>query len=191
MWIFLNSAFVSIVAHRDKPDVLCCRGRLAGDLQRAFRGHLKGRRVRHTPGADYAFRVELPRKLVQRVLAAQVAAIDYPNFKGSVRQADRESLYMRVWSVMKAEQDRRLGSSVRGPGLFDEGMPVHRYPDRDRARALIAGNQAPSRIPTRGPDGVLSCGFCEYDEAEGALLAQCSGCSAEQDLEAAMAEGPG
>lgn len=107
MWIFLNDAFVSIVAHRDERGMLCCRARLKGDLQRAFRGHLKGRRVLHTPSADYAYRVTLPQRAVSGAIASHVASIDYENFKGSVREADRQALYMRVWLVTKAEQDRR------------------------------------------------------------------------------------
>lgn len=108
MWIFLNDAFVSIVAHRDKPGVLCCRARFEGDLQRAFRGHLRGRRVKFTPGADYAYRVELAREVVGSAISSHVLGIDYPNFKGSVRDRRRHDVYMRVWDVMKDEQDRLL-----------------------------------------------------------------------------------
>lgn len=109
MWIYLNDAFVSLVQHRDKPDVMCCRARLQSDLQRAFRGFLRGRRVKHTPGADYAYRVELRREVVWEAMLNWLKDATYPNFKGSVREPEREALYMRVWSAMKAEQDRREG----------------------------------------------------------------------------------
>lgn len=162
MWIYLNDAFVSIVAHREKRDLLCCRGRLQGDLQRAFRGHLKGRRVKHTPGADYAYRIEMPRALVAKLLAQQVREIDYPNFKGSVRDPGREALYLRVWGVMKSEQDRR---------------------ERQGGTASLFGIVRPGRIPSRNADGLLECGHCEYEEADGSLRIQCSACQHEQELE--------
>lgn len=36
MWVFLNNSFLSIVAHRDKPDVLIVRARRAGDIEAIF-----------------------------------------------------------------------------------------------------------------------------------------------------------
>lgn len=38
MWICLNDAFLSIVAHRDKPGVLLVRARRPGDIERTFPG---------------------------------------------------------------------------------------------------------------------------------------------------------
>lgn len=170
MWIYLNDAFVSIVAHREKRDLLCCRGRLQGDLQRAFRGHLKGRRVKHTPGADYAYRIEMPRALVAKLLAQQVREIDYPNFKGSVADPAREALYLRVWGVMKAEQDKR------------ECPVKDRWSQPLNFGAAPASQYGISRIPTRNAQGLLECGQCDYEEADGSLRVKCSACQHEQEL---------
>lgn len=124
MWICLNDAFVSIVEHKDNPDILCCRGRFEGDLQRAFDGHMTGQPVQQTPTADYEFRVELPRAVVQRALAAHVASINYRNFKGSVRNDQLHDVYLRVWTVMKSEQDRlyRSAASRRQTGSTGPGQ---------------------------------------------------------------------
>lgn len=39
MWIFTPKAFLSIVAHRGKPDYLLVRARLPGDIENVLRPH--------------------------------------------------------------------------------------------------------------------------------------------------------
>lgn len=121
MWVFLNDAFVSIVEDENDADWLLCRARLPGDLQRAFGGYLRGRRVKHTPDADYAYRVSLPRETVARALVMRLRGLHYTNFKNSVSDDRRHSAYTRVWAVMRAEQERREG--VAGPDLFGDRAP--------------------------------------------------------------------
>lgn len=62
-----------------------------------------------TPGADYRFRAELPRKLVATVIADQVECIDYPNFKDSVPDRELHDAYMAFWTVMHRLQSRHSG----------------------------------------------------------------------------------
>lgn len=107
MWVFLNHAMLSVVAHRTKPDHLLVRARLKGDLQRAF----PGVKVQRTPDADYLYRAVVPRWAVAQVLADQVSAIDYPNFKGSIggagadpHAATRSRAYHRCWDAMMDAQ---------------------------------------------------------------------------------------
>jgi hypothetical protein len=104
MWIFLNDAFLSVVAHRDEPDHLHVRARIAGDLERTF----PGVEVQETPDGDYRFRADVPRDEVVRVVAERLEAIDYPNFKGSTAPAEhaRHDAYMEVWKTMMAWQRR-------------------------------------------------------------------------------------
>lgn len=104
MWIHLNDAFLSIVAHRDDPEWLLVRARVAGDIERTF----PSAQVLETPEADYRYRASLPRSEVGRVLAERAAAIDYPNFKSSVAPSDpaRKEAYMKVWAVMYGLQGR-------------------------------------------------------------------------------------
>lgn len=116
MWVFLNNAMVSIVAHRTKPDHLLCRARIRGDLQRVFPGH----RVTRTPDADYLYRCVVSRTEVALELSAAVAAIDYPNFKNSLATAEatsprtRSKAYHRVWDVMMDAQ-QELETGTGGP----------------------------------------------------------------------------
>lgn len=122
MWIFLNDAFVSVVAHRRRSDLLMARARLLGDLQRAFGRCL----VWETTSADYRYRAVLTRKRVARAIAEHALSIDYDNFKDSVSEDARHAAYMRVWEVMSAEQ-----------------RASHRTPD---ARALRPSAPAPAGL---------------------------------------------
>jgi hypothetical protein len=106
MWIFLNDAFLSVVAHRHEPDMLLVRARARGDIERVF----PDADVSHSPDADYAYRATLAREVVARVLAEQVAGITYPNFKSSIKEPDRHDACMAVWSVMhRFQTDRARG----------------------------------------------------------------------------------
>jgi len=97
MWIFCNDSYVSIVAHTGKPGMLLVRARKAGDIEALF----PGAKPKRTPDHDYAFRVELPAHQAGRVLGDRIAAINYPNFKDSVKDSARGAAYMRVWTVMQ------------------------------------------------------------------------------------------
>ena len=108
MWIFMNDAFLSIVAHRDKPDHFMVRARLNGDLERVF----PGATVTETPDADYRYRATLTREAVAATIQERLAEIDYPNFKGSIGGVggdhghERARAYGSVWSDMLDAQDR-------------------------------------------------------------------------------------
>jgi hypothetical protein len=131
MWIFLSDAFLSIVDHRTKPGVLLVRARLRGDLERVF----PGARVERTPAADYLYRAEVPRERVASVIADAIRAVDYPNFKGSVREPDRLRACHDVWHVMFDLQAERDRAEVEGPAL--QGGQRWRVPKgRKEARVL-------------------------------------------------------
>ena len=101
MWICLNNGFLSIVAHRDKPDHLLVRARRAGDIERLF----PMAKVQTTPDADYRYRTVLPRQGVARVVAEYLTDyLDYPNFKASVEDHQLHSAYIRTWQTMAALQ---------------------------------------------------------------------------------------
>jgi hypothetical protein len=101
MWICLNDAYLSIVAHRDKPDHLLVRGRRNGDIEKLF----PTARVQVTPEADYRYRTVLPRQGVARVIGEYlVEGLDYSNFKASVRDDSLHDAYLRVWLTLAALQ---------------------------------------------------------------------------------------
>jgi hypothetical protein len=96
MWLFLPGGFLSVVAHRDHPDVLICWGRVKGDVERL----LPARAVFETPDADYRFRGYLDRDTVASVIAGHVARIDYPKFKPAVTDKRRMPAYFAVWDQL-------------------------------------------------------------------------------------------
>lgn len=115
MWIFLNDAFLSIVAHRAKPDALLVRARARGDLERTF----PGVKVSRTPDADYLYRAEVPISRVAGEIGQRIREIDYPNFKNSVAEHDRHDAYAGVWNVMYGFQCERKRAEQAGADLPD------------------------------------------------------------------------
>lgn len=99
MWVFLNDAFLSIVAdpHSDK---LLVRARLPGDIEQTF----PEAEVIEGAGTDYRFRAWINREAVADTLHQQVLRIDYNNFKASVKDHSRHDTYMDVWEVMYRAQ---------------------------------------------------------------------------------------
>lgn len=104
MWIYLSDSYLSIVEYRDDPTQLLVRARCPGDLERVFGPEIS---VAETPTHDYRYRTVLPRQRVAEVLADRVLAINYPNFKNSVREHDRHDAYFSAWSAMGGLQRRR------------------------------------------------------------------------------------
>lgn len=109
MWIITSGAFVSIVEHRDDPGMLIVRGRFKGDVQRFLNPLPGGMRIVEeiTPQADYRFRAVVPREAVLHALLRAGRAINYPNFKDSIKATWRKALAMRVWSIFEREQQER------------------------------------------------------------------------------------
>jgi hypothetical protein len=109
MWIFLNDAFLSVVADKADPtgDRLLVRARRRGDIERVF----PDAEVFQVAGSDYAQRAWVPRQHVAVALAARVEAIDYPNFKNTISDSAYHDAAMQVWSVMHAYQRHSSGSS--------------------------------------------------------------------------------
>jgi hypothetical protein len=101
MWICLNNAYISIVAHRDLPDHLMIRARRKGDLECVF-GNVT---VETTPNADYHYRTSLPRSQVAATLGRiLIESLDYDNFKSSVSDRRLHDAYLDIWSVMRRLQ---------------------------------------------------------------------------------------
>jgi hypothetical protein len=107
MWIFLNDAFISIVADQAEPkgDRLLVRARRSGDIQRVF----PDAEVFQIAGSDYAHRAWIPRRQVAEMLAARVEAIDYPNFKNRIKDTEYHDAAMEVWGIMHAYQSHASG----------------------------------------------------------------------------------
>jgi hypothetical protein len=103
MWICLNNAFLSIVTCPDKPRSLLVRARFKGDLERVF----PAAEVTETRDRDYRYRAVIGRMKVAAVIGASIASIDYGNFKDSVEEDWRHSLYLDLWLRCVAVQEAR------------------------------------------------------------------------------------
>lgn len=106
MWVFLNDAFLSVVADRNNPRNVLVRARVEGDIERCFITS-----VEYTPKGDYHYRASVPREQMIALLRTRVDQIDYPNFKMSVTDEERHFAYIDVWTAMhiyqRREQTRR------------------------------------------------------------------------------------
>ena len=98
MWVMLNNSFLSVVENRNNKNELLVRARIKGDIENIFNDV----KTFEDEKADYKYRAFIPRDLVEKVIASQVASINYANFKGSISLDDemRHRAYMRVWSEM-------------------------------------------------------------------------------------------
>lgn len=97
MWFALNDAFLSVVDKANDPDCLLVRARRKGDIENVF--GLTFPSV-ETPGNDYLYRAEIPRRVVANVVRDRILAIDYDNFKDSVDDDRLHDAYASVWGVM-------------------------------------------------------------------------------------------
>ena len=100
MWVFFNDAYLSIIAHPDRPDTLLVRGRFKGDIETVF----PGIETSETPERDYRYRALIDRQTVAKTLADRAFNIDYGNFKNSVKDNNRHRVYADVWRIMELAQ---------------------------------------------------------------------------------------
>ena len=88
MWLFTNRAFLSVVRHSDKPNILIVRSRFPNHIETVF----PGANVTEDTGTDYRYRAELNPKEVSEAIAKMVSEIDYDNFKNSLDTNDERYL---------------------------------------------------------------------------------------------------
>lgn len=128
MWICQSRAFLSIVAHRTKPDHLLVRARVDGHIQEVFGQDVE---VYHKPGGDYAFRADLTREFVAVVIGTNVRNISYGNFKDSVKDNALHDAYSGFWSIMY-----RLQSHLLKPVRHAFVKPPHEVGSKSRVKRL-------------------------------------------------------
>ena len=95
MWICFNDAFVSIVKDPD-TDKLLVRARRREHLV-SFLGEEFSGKVQMTPERDYRFRAVVTKNHVAMILCDRAFAIDYGNFKDSVKDEDLHRMYTNWW----------------------------------------------------------------------------------------------
>ncbi len=117
MWLITESGFGSVVAHREKEDVLLVRARSRDDLEAFCRIAAEEGIEGFDPGgfwedpsADYRWRMEVGQAAVADLARVLVERIDYDNFKSRVGRDDpgREMIYHGVWrELLNIEQSGR------------------------------------------------------------------------------------
>lgn len=107
MWLFCKSGFFSAVQHSNQPGLIHVRARFAGDLERLCQAHEVTPAITHTPGNDYAYRMDFPRAIWADIAQAEAEAIDYENFKAAVHDhSARDHAYMDCWYALRNAQDK-------------------------------------------------------------------------------------
>jgi hypothetical protein len=100
MWIFTLNSFVSVVRHREKPELLLVRARRKKDLVELL-GKKWKKEVFEDGLADYRFRVIMPEKDFQGIVADYISnRLTYDNFKAA-QKPDDEFLHFlhKVWGM--------------------------------------------------------------------------------------------
>ena len=114
----MQDSFLSVVEHESEARLLHIRGRMRGDIEKIF----PEADVIEAVDGDYRFRTSLPRERVAQAISLRLSKIDYTNFKGSVKESDRRSAYINVWSAMYDEQQRLYGP----PPSDEDPVPMDR-----------------------------------------------------------------
>ena len=96
MWIGHSSGWLSIVAHRDRPDDLLVRARRDKHIS-TFWPEVE---VVHNPDADYPYRSVISRDRVAEVVMQYIEGIDYDNFKKSVTESKLAEAFNRMWRLL-------------------------------------------------------------------------------------------
>ncbi len=106
MWLFSETGFISIVRHRDEPEVFVVRARDRISLEPLEAK--TGLEIQLTPDADYPYRIFANETDVAELVAASLRDLRYPNFKSQVaktRGADYAYRLHDVWQVMLESED--------------------------------------------------------------------------------------
>ena len=111
MWIYTQNGFVSVVCNHSSEclaDEILIRARVKNHLTTVLGQVLNERTVaslvRDTPDHDYPFRACISRAQLREIVALQIDAINYPNFKGRCEDTlgyAQEMILMDVWSASR------------------------------------------------------------------------------------------
>ena len=120
MWLITTTGFYSVVEKPwDRPTgTLTVRARVHADLESLRVTSLPELgEIREDSAADYRYRAQAPREAVARAMHAQVAGINYDNFKNAVGRRQgrgRAAVYHDVWEALYRLQSAQ-GSPSASP----------------------------------------------------------------------------
>jgi len=102
MWICLNTGFLSVIADKD-PRKLIVLARRRRDLLNTFG---QDANVVETIDRHYRWRVFVDRESFKAVVAGQIDAISYANFKRSVKDKDLHEMYTEFSQIHLQYQEK-------------------------------------------------------------------------------------
>tara|TARA_R100001163_G_scaffold19085_1_gene16851 strand:- start:909 stop:1235 length:327 start_codon:yes stop_codon:yes gene_type:complete len=96
MWVALTEGWLSIVAHRDKPDHLLVRARNPKHITRTF----PDAEMYTNADADYPFRADVLRADVIDFMSRRLEHMTYDNFKKTIDDDFYHKAAVEVWRDM-------------------------------------------------------------------------------------------
>ncbi|WP_171134915.1 hypothetical protein [Ruegeria sp. HKCCD7221] len=112
MWLFTpHGGFLSVVTHKDNYETVIVRARDADHLRKSFvdiAGNIEPE-IKQIPGADYAYRLEMPRWAFAQWIARYANSMTHTNFKDASSEQGHSPEYINalhdVWATMADIQD--------------------------------------------------------------------------------------
>jgi hypothetical protein len=104
MWVFTQHGFVSFVQDRKDPEFVWVRARIKEDIANTFPDNVKD--IITMPGADYLYRLRIPKLVASMAMWNAVADIDYDSHAKEVmdrrshKVTGRMSAYYKVWNAL-------------------------------------------------------------------------------------------
>lgn len=106
----MTEGFVSVVADRNDCRCLLVRARQRGYLEALLGGLESKPYIWEDPDADYRYRAVVYRDEFAKLIASNIVAIEYDNFKNFVRSPELWRVYSDIWLLLK--QRFKLGARV-------------------------------------------------------------------------------
>lgn len=100
MWIYMNTAMLSIVQSAGCASDFLVSARFPGDIEHVF----PDAAVIETNDADYRFRAFIDKRTVAEALLDALAELNYDNFKDSVSEPSRKRWYANTWNDARSAQ---------------------------------------------------------------------------------------
>ena len=110
MWIMMKQTAI-FLSKTEGDDRIMVRSRRERDILCLF----SDAEVVHTPDNDYQFRAMIDAEQVGRVIAEEIAAINYRRFKPEVKDRKLHDSYMGCWHAMLGIQEPGTG------GMYNRG----------------------------------------------------------------------
>jgi hypothetical protein len=138
MWIVGQYGFISLVQHKDKPEIMQVRSRVREDILMYFPEY----EIEMIVGADYLYRANVPREIVAEVIAAEIMGYDVTShvkdvaIRCSQPNAYRQAAYYACWRALsdmqpyapysrlpRAEEKRLLNKRVGTRPWMNDFLP--------------------------------------------------------------------